>query len=214
MEPRFRGPQGNPHGCGGVGQRQTQVVMQDDHGAMLRLESAEAILELVPIRQRGLVVRHRVGKDLWHGDLDAPTLDMAELIATRVEEQPVQPGIETIDVTQRGQVPPAPDERLLDGILCSIGIPEDESRSGIKPADRRASEHGEGVMIALLRSSHEIPLHGSPQLRERPGWSRLSIWRGTPAICSHSKGPCVPVIASVTAPGMSGLNTDPARARR
>ncbi len=34
-------------------------------------------------------------------------------------------------------------------------------------------------MIALLCSSHEIPLHGSPQLRERPGWPRLSIWRVT-----------------------------------
>ena len=92
-----------------------------------------------------------------------PTLDLTEFVAAGVQEQPVEPGVEAIDVTECRQVPPAPDERLLDGVLCPVGIPEDESCSGIKSADRRACEHGEGVMIASLRPSHEIPLHGSPQ---------------------------------------------------
>ena len=103
------------------GQRQAQVVVQDDHGAMLRVEVADATLDLVPVGRGRLGVGHREGMDLGELDLDAPALGRAQLIAAGVEEEPVEPGVEAIGVAQRGQVPPAPDERLLDGVLGPVG---------------------------------------------------------------------------------------------
>ena len=55
--------------------------------------------------------------DLGELDLDAATLGGPELVAAGVEEEPVEPGVEAIEVAQGGQVPPAADERLLDGVL-------------------------------------------------------------------------------------------------
>ena len=88
-----------------------------------------------------------------------------ELRVAGVEEQPVEPGVEAVDVTQGGQVPPASDERLLDGVLRAVGITKDQSGGGVEPGDRGACQHGEGVMIALPRSLHEVPLHVRPRLR-------------------------------------------------
>ena len=123
------------------------------------VEVAHATLDLVPVGRGRLGVGHRQGVDLGKHDLDASALGGPELIAAGVEEQPVQPGLEAIGVAQGGQVPPAADERLLDGVLGAIGVPQDESRGGVHAADRGACQHGEGVMIALLRSLHEVSLH-------------------------------------------------------
>jgi hypothetical protein len=110
--------------------------------------------------------------DLGELDLDVSPLGGPELIAAGVEEEPVEPRLEAIGVAQAGQIPPAPDERLLDGVLRTIGILEDESSRGVKPADRGACQQGEGVMIASPSPLHEVSLHvalGSA----RPVWSRL-----------------------------------------
>ena len=95
-------------------------------------------------------------------DLDAPPSGASLLVPTGVQEEAVEPGLEALEVAQRGQVPPAPDERLLDGVLRLVGVTEDEACGGIQSTDRGACQHGEGVMIAPLRPHHEIPLHAHP----------------------------------------------------
>ena len=172
MEARFRGPQRDPHRCGGVRERQAEVVVKDDHGAVFRLEMADATLDQVAVGRGRLGVRHRERMDLGELDLDASALGRPELIAAGVEEEPVEPRLEAIGVAQAGQVPPAPDERLLDGVLRAVGIPEDESGRGVQSTDRGACQQGEGVMIALPRPLHEVSLHVA-LVSARPVWSRL-----------------------------------------
>ena len=93
-------------------------------------------------------------------------------VAAGVEEDPVKPGIEAIGIAQGGQVPPASDERLLDGVLRAVRVPQDEPGRGVEPTDRGACQHGEGVMIALPCSLHEVSLHVA-LVSARPVWSRL-----------------------------------------
>jgi len=97
--------------------------------------------------------------DLRELDLDTPTLGGPELIAAGVEEEPMQPGVEAIGIAQRGQVPPASDERLLDGVLRAVGILQDESSRGVEPTDRGACQQRKGVMIASPCPLHEVSLH-------------------------------------------------------
>ena len=88
----------------------------------------------------------------------------------------MQPRFEPIGIAQPPQVPPGPDERLLDGILCPFGIAEDESSGRVQAIDRGACEHGKGVMIAPLRPFHEVSLHAAHRLgRDRR--PRYSVWR-------------------------------------
>ena len=128
--------------------------------------------------------RRRTPRSIWSRSADADwasgtegwwisgiSTSMLRRLAVRsscvagVQEEPVEPGVEAVGVAQGGQVPPASDERLLDGVLGAVGVPEDESGGGVEPADRGACKHGEGVMIALPRSLHEVPLHVRPRLR-------------------------------------------------
>jgi hypothetical protein len=133
--------------------------MQDDHGALVGIEVADATLDEVPVGGGRLGVRHREGMDLGKLDLDASVLGYPELIAAGVEKDPVKPGIEAIWIAQRGQVAPASDERLLDGVLSAVRVPEDEPSRSVQPTDRGARQQRKGVMIASPCSLHEVSLH-------------------------------------------------------
>jgi hypothetical protein len=155
--------------------------------------------------------------DLGELDLDASTAASPQLVPAGVQEQPVEPGLEAIDVAQRGQIPPAADERLLDGVLGQVGVTKDEPRRGIQPADRGACEHGEGIMIALPRSLHEVPLHGpslgpvDPGLRRHGRTGRVvSIWRAIVPEGSDiaARDPTGPSVARPT-PSMGGSSVGP-----
>jgi hypothetical protein len=167
VEPRLGSAQGHAHCSRGVRERKAQVVVEHDDGSLLRLEPAHAALDLFPVGGRRLSVHHRDWKELGKLDLEASPLGKALLVPTGIQEEPVEPSVEAINVAKSGQVPPAPDERLLDGVLCSIGISKDETGRGIQPADRGACQHGEGVMIAFPGSLHEFPLHASPSASAR-----------------------------------------------
>ncbi len=154
--------------------------MQNDDGALIRVEVTDATFDLVSIGRSRLGVRHRERMDLGKLDLDAPPLGYPELIAAGVQEDPVKPGIEAIGIAQGGQVAPASDERLLDGVLRTVRVPQDEPSRGVEATDRGACQQREGVMIALPCSLHEVSLHVALGFA-RPVWSRLECIGGLPA---------------------------------
>ena len=137
--------------------------MQDDHGPHLRLQPEEAAFELVAIRDERFDAGHRRRFEFGELDIDAMAPEPSRLIDAGVDEQPVEPGVEAIRVAQRGQHAPGPDERVLDGVLGLIGIPEDEPGGGIQAGDRGGCQLGEGVMIAFPRPLHEVSLHVAPR---------------------------------------------------
>ena len=130
--------------------------MEDDQGPRLRLEVTEATFQLVTVRRRRRFVGDAGGVDLGELDVEAMPPESARLIDAGADEQAVEPGVEPVRAAQRGQVTPGPDERLLDGVLGLVGIAQDEPGGGIQSEDRGACQRGEGVMIALPRSLHEI----------------------------------------------------------
>jgi hypothetical protein len=56
---------------------------------------------------------------------------------------------------------------VITGASAGVGrrevvVPEDQSGRGVQPRDEQAGKHGEGVMIAPLRSLDELPLVHDP----------------------------------------------------
>src|SRR4051794_11113066 len=133
--------------------------MKDDQCPRFGFEAAEAALELVAVRDgRCHVVRgEEVDRSQFHVDAMAP--QPARLIDAGAVEQAVEPGAEAVWIAQRWQPTPGPDEGLLDSVLCSIRVAQDEPRGGIQPEERGVRKRGEGVMIAPSRSLHEFLLH-------------------------------------------------------
>ena len=90
------------------------------------------------------------------------TADAPDLIDAGVHQQPMQPGVEPIRVAQRGQITPGTDEGVLDGVRRPVRVPDHEPGGRVEAGDRGACQLGEGVMIALPRSLHEVSLSSRP----------------------------------------------------
>src|SRR5690349_1988723 len=171
MQPRLRSAERDAERGGDLRQRHPKEVMEHDDRAPAWLERPQATIKEIAIDDgRREVGRHR---DVDRGELD---LDRAPLAAPHdveagIDEQSMEPGVEAVDIAQRRQVAPAPDHRLLDGVARELAVAEDQASGRVQPRDGRADEHGEGVMIATLRSLDESPLvHGRLRTSARPRW--------------------------------------------
>ena len=144
--------------------RQAEVVVEHQHRPQLRLEAAEATLELVAVGHVAELVGHRVRQDRRQLDLHRPAPPPAHGVEAGVDGEPVEPGIEALGVTQPGQVAPCPDVRVLDRVPRQLRVPDDEVGDGLQPRDGRDDEWREGVMVAPARSFDEVPLvHSHPR---------------------------------------------------
>ena len=96
-------------------------------------------------------------------DLDRSSASTSQDVDAGADDEAAEPALEAIRIAEGGQVPPGSDEALLDRVSRELVVPEDQSGSRIQPRDERAGQHGEGVMIAPLRSLDEFSLvHGHP----------------------------------------------------
>ena len=55
-----------------------------------------------------------------------------------------------LGIAKSGQVSPGVQQRVLDRVSRELAVPEDQAGRSVQPRDGRASEHGEGFMIAPL----------------------------------------------------------------
>src|SRR3954451_358114 len=137
--------------------------MEDEYGPQLRVEPEEAAFESVAILDRRHLVDDRGDRKSRQVDVEPVPSKPPRLIDEGANEQLMQPGIEAVRVTQRGQITPGADECVLHGVLGLFDVPEHEPGGAVQTGDRGACQLGEGVMIALPCSLHEVSLHHAPR---------------------------------------------------
>ena len=171
VEPGLRGPDRDPQDVGDGRKRKPLQVMEDDHRAFLDPEAAERSVELVSIDQRRqlIVAGSLVERQLV--DFDGSTAAVpARLAMARPDEQPVDPGLEAIRVTERREVTPGGDERLLGCVGCTIRVAQDQAGKAVQAVDRCSRELIERAAIAGHRLFHETSVH--PTSGPRASWAR------------------------------------------
>ena len=94
-------------------------------------------------------------------DLGAPPPAVAPDVGAGSNEEPVEPGVEPLDVAQRGQIAPGPDQCVLSGILREFGIAQDEASGRVQPIDGADGQHTEGLAVSVSRPFDELRLHAS-----------------------------------------------------
>jgi hypothetical protein len=153
--------------------------MEDHDRPLLGLQAPEAALELIAIRQS---VRAVVGRRLGPDDpnLGRPAALVPALIGAGVDEEPTEPGIEPVRVTESRQLSPCMDEGFLDGVLGALPVAEDEARDGEEAVARRDRERLEGLVIAATCRFHDISLHRLLRLLRRSDWQRYTLRRSMP----------------------------------
>src|SRR5689334_22754115 len=108
---------------------------------------------------------------------------MTTLVRAGIDEEPPDPGIEPVDVSQPRQLPPRVDERLLDGVLSPLAVAKDQAGDGIETITGCRREGLEGLVIAIPGCLDVVALHwplhrvgdldGRPiTLRRRPASDR------------------------------------------
>ena len=118
----------------------------------------EAPFQLVTIGEVMSAVRsrwlHREAPDVRLVAALAP-----ELVSDRMHEDPIQPRVELFDVAQLGQLPPASDERFLDGVLGKVVIAQDQPRDRIEAVHLARGELAECLAVAAPRLFDEVLPH-------------------------------------------------------
>src|SRR5439155_19899458 len=114
-----------------------------------------------------------------HPDVGRPLAAAPSLPVGGVHKQAPQPRVEAIDVTERWQLSPCEDERLLDGVFREPEIAQDPIRDREESIASPTCEARERFLISGSRSLDEGNLH--PRLL-CSGASDLDAYRrGDPA---------------------------------
>jgi hypothetical protein len=150
--------------------------VEDDQRALLFVESSDAPLDLVAIRECGGRVRRERLDDGHRALIESSALVPPRLLVTGVHQEPAQPGFEAVRVSEGGEVAPGGDERLLGGIGRPFVVSQDEPRHGIELVDPAAHQLVERLPITRHRALDEITSHRPPV------WTR-HIWS-----CSQPSG--------------------------
>ena len=62
----------------------------------------------------------------------------AETIATAVDQDPVEPRVELVGLTQRLERSPGDDQCVLDGVLGLVGVAQEQTGEPVDPVEVRA----------------------------------------------------------------------------
>jgi len=168
-------------------ERQVEIVVEHDDGAMIEREPAEASFELIAVDDRRQVIPGRWLLGLEQPDVRRPTPLPSPFRVARVHEKPVRPGLEASRLAQLRKVLPDRDQRLLGRVLGKIEVPQDPARHGEEPVGDLSGDHGVRTLVAALCPYHELGVHApsTPDGRlVRPPVTRLGV--ADPRNCQSS----------------------------
>ena len=163
MQPGLEGADGDVEDDRRLGIGQPQVVVDDEHGALLGGQAAKASLQLVAHGRLVLGVAKPTPDGGGHVDLHRVTLPgLPCLPIAGVDEQPMEPGVEAVGVADGANVQPGGHERLLDGIGRPVVAPQDQPRGSVQLIERARGQRREGVVVAVPGAKDEVSLHRTP----------------------------------------------------
>jgi len=176
MNPRLLGPrldrtQGHAEVLGGLGQGQAEVVMEDEDRALFCRQAPEAPLELVALDDRdgGIRLRRPVGRQ--NADVRRPAATASQLGVTGVDEQPMEPRVKTVGITERPQLTPRRHEGQLDGILRQPEVAQDAIRDREESIASATCQAGKRLLVPVPRRVDERSLHSLRPPDQRPRWA-------------------------------------------
>ena len=166
MQAGLGGAERDADGRRDLGKRHAKEVVQDDDCAMPGLKARERLLEHVAIGDFAGHVRRSRHVDSGQLDLDHATSPSANEVETGMDDQSMEPGVESVRVAQAREIAPGADQCVLDRVTCELRVPDDQPSDGVQPHDGQIDERGEGVMIAFSGLLDETSLvHSSPRLQ-------------------------------------------------
>ena len=144
------------------------MVVQDEDRPLLRRHSPERAVERVARRDAEGRIRCLRPVDRQHADVRGPAPRPPRFGVAGVDEDPVDPGVEAIDLAQLRKLPPGRDEGLLDGILGPPDVAQDPMRDDEEPIGRATGDGSECLFVPGSCRLDEGPIHPVTPCSTRP----------------------------------------------
>ncbi len=142
------------------------------HGALVDVEPVQLASEPVTVRDTDRSVRcpsrSRVERHVQLDQGPAP-VPAGDLVAGTHRES-AEPGVPGVRITERADMPPCQQERILDRILGAIRVAQDEVGDAEQPGMRCPHQLGVGIDVSAHRLFDQRSLHG----RHRFGAKHIS----------------------------------------
>jgi len=135
------------------------VVAKDEDRALLRGEPPECPIQLVAIRDIQEVVRRLRTLDRENPEVGRPPSLATRLLDADVGEEPMDPRVETVRIAEVRQVSPGDHQRVLQGILGPVDIPEDSLGDREETVAARSDQVDERRLFASHGRLDEISIH-------------------------------------------------------
>jgi hypothetical protein len=159
-------------------------VVEHEQGPLLRLQAAEAPLELIPVDDAQEVVGR--GRDVYRQDAevrDAVALAF-RLGETGANNEAVEPGVESVRIAEPRQVTPSDHQRILQGVLGPIDVTEDPLGEGVQTVATDSDQVGIGLPVTLPCRLDEISIHRIRSSVAPSGGAVRSLWGRLVEWCS------------------------------
>jgi hypothetical protein len=163
MHAGLHSPVGDTKANRHFGQPKPEVVVEDQDGALLDGETPKGALELVPVLNVQVLVRPAHGLGGKEQDALRPAPATPGLGVAGIGEDPVEPGLEELGVSQGADFAPRGEQCRLHGVVSKVEVAQDPERDRHASVTGQASQGVEGLSIASLRLVHQLCVH--PSLR-------------------------------------------------
>jgi len=169
VESRAGRPDRDAEDLGDLGRFAALEVAQHEQRSLLRGESTEAPLELVPIGDGVKVVAGRgdvPGQDAKVGNDSALARRLGKAGS---DDEAMEPRVEAVRIAKPGQVAPSDHKRVLQGIIGPIDIAEDPLRERVEAVATNPDQVGVRLPVTAPCRLDEVAIHGShlPMCRSR-----------------------------------------------
>jgi len=144
------------------------VVTEHEDRPLASVEAPKAAVELVAHRDAQEVVGSGRIVERQQAEVRGQPSFPSGLGNANIREKSVDPGVETARIAEVPQITPGDHQRVLQGILGPIDIPEDPVRDCEEAVTARADQVDECRLITVLCRLDEVAIH-----RLLPAWAPI-----------------------------------------
>jgi hypothetical protein len=136
-----------------------EVVAKNENRALVGLEPSEGAIHDVAIDHAGELVARNVVVEVQDLELRVSAPVSPRVLDAHVREHALEPEVEPVRIAEVRQVTPGDHQRVLQGVLGPIDIPENPSGDREQAIDTCADQVHEGDLVAAPRRDHELSIH-------------------------------------------------------
>jgi hypothetical protein len=159
MEPGPDGPGRETEELGDLAGLVAHVVAEHEDRPLIGVEAPKSTVELVAIRQGQEIVACGRIVEREHVEVGDPPSLPPGFGDADVGEESMDPGVEAVRIAEVRQVPPGDHQRVLQGILGPIDIPEDPICDREETVTATLDQVDERRLISSLGRLDEVAIH-------------------------------------------------------